>query len=206
MLQINKSEPNYFSSVKNKVSNPNISQAWSDTNIEQIRFQLRSDILTNEQNMLCVYCEKEITSDNKKSNIDHYKTRHLFPNETLNYENLLVSCNSKYSCSRSKDNYLGLQQSNYEKMINPTFENPNDFFEYSVAGDIIIKNNLSPSDFEKAEFTLKVFALNCKSLLEERKAIVNMLITYKEEKYSIDSIFEYFQCYKSFIENIYPKL
>ena len=102
MYQISKNEPNYFTQAKSNISLPRVSSAWEDVNISDIRGQLRKDILVEEQNLLCAYCEKEIDDSSKKSNIDHFKTRNLFPEETLNYNNLLVSCNTHNRCSSSR--------------------------------------------------------------------------------------------------------
>lgn len=205
MFQVTKSESEYFKQAKQKVTNQKISQAWEDNNIHEIRYQLRSDILLNEQSLLCAYCEKEIDAERENSNIDHYKTRSLFPQFTLDYNNLLVSCNSKISCSHKKDKY-GLQKSDYQKIINPVLENPDEYFEYGFAGDILIKENLSQSDKEKAEFTIKVFALNHKSLTDERKSISHSLQCYKNQSFSLSDIFSFISDYKTFTTYIYNKL
>ena len=205
MFQVTKNEPHYFKQAKRKVTNQQISQAWDDSNIDVIRYQLRSDILLNEQNLLCAYCEKEIDAERENSNIDHYKTRKLFPAETLNYDNLFVSCNSKGSCSHIKDNY-GLKKSDYQKIVNPVIENPDDYFEYGLTGDILIKDGLSQPNKQKAEFTIKVFALDNKSLTEARKSLVLTLKSYTEQNFPISEIFSYLNDYKSFTTHIYNKL
>lgn len=205
MFPITKNEPAYFTQAKRKVSNSNVSDAWSDQNIANIRPQLRQEILLQEQSLLCAYCEKEIDDNPENSNIDHFKTRNLFPKKTLNYDNLLVSCNSKVSCSYIKDNY-GLQQSDYQKIVNPVIENPDDYFEYGLAGDILIKDGLSQPNKEKAEFTIRVFALDNKSLIEARKSLVLTLQCYTEQNYPMSEIFSYLNDYKSFTTHIYNKL
>jgi len=79
MLKVeNKSEPIFFIKAKN----------WGD--IQEIRFKLREDIL-QEQKSMCAYCEKFISANKEKSNIDHFKTRNLFPNLVFDYENLFIS-------------------------------------------------------------------------------------------------------------------
>lgn len=205
MFQITKNEPVYFTQVKQKVSAPNVSDAWSDQNIANIRPRLRQDILLQEQNLLCAYCEKEIDDNPQDSNIDHFRTRNLFPRETLNYDNLLVSCNSRVSCSYTKDNY-GLRQSDYMNIVDPVVENPDDYFEYGFAGDILVKDGLSSSDKAKAEFTIKAFALDNKSLTDTRKSLVVTVKTYVEQNYPISDILNYLNDYKSFTTCIYSKL
>ncbi len=169
MLQVTKSEPDFFSNKKKKVTNPKQSDAWKE--ISDIRAGLREYILTNEQESMCVYCEKVITSDVKKSNIDHFKTRDQFPQATLDYENLFVSCNNKGHCSDKKDNY-GLTKEEYKKIINPSSNEVDNSFYY-FAGDMVGEN-------EKAKFTIDVFELNHISLVQERKKIIQNFQYCKE--------------------------
>ncbi len=199
MFQIIKIEPSYFSKAKSKVKLPKIASAWEDDNIRAISQELRRDILLKEQNLLCAYCEKEIDESRESSNTDHFKTRNLFPEETLNYHNLLISCNSKgKSCSSSKDSQKSSlkQKDDYANIVNPTIENPDDFFDYLTTGEVIPKN-------DKAGYTIRLFRLDDKSLTESRKEISKAL---KYIDLSLDEILNIFPDYPSFIKNIYPKL
>jgi uncharacterized protein (TIGR02646 family) len=200
MFQIDKDKSSYFTLAKSRVKLPKIKDAWDDKNIVPIRAKLREDILIIEQNNLCIYCEKKISSDSKTSNIDHFKTRNLFPEKTLDYNNLLVSCNVKNRCSSLKDSNKSLLQrkNDYANIINPIIENPNDFFDYLLSGEILPLN-------EKAKFTIEIFNLNHQSLYDERKILADTL------KYcpnlSLDEIYENFGYeFQSFINAIYPKL
>jgi len=205
MFPISKNEPDYFNQAKKKVSTPKVKEAWDDNNIRNIRRSLREHILLHEQNLLCAYCEKEIDAEPKNSNIDHFKTRHLYPNDTLEYRNLLVSCNSKISCSHIKDNYR-LRKEDYTKIINPIDENPNDYFEYGFAGDILIKNDLSLEQKIKAEFSIEIFNLNHKSLIDNRKIIAESLMACLANGCTINDMIESFNGYTSFIVDINKKL
>lgn len=205
MFQISKNEPDYFNLAKKRVSTPKLKETWDDNNIKNIRSNLREHILLHEQNLLCAYCEKEIDTESKNSNINHFKTRHLYPNETLEYRNLLVSCNSKISCSHIKDNYR-LTKEDYTKIINPIYENPNNYFEYGFAGDILIKNDLSKEQQVKAEFSIEIFNLNHKSLIDSRKIIAESLKVCLQNGCEIDDMIESFNGYTSFIMDIYKKL
>ena len=196
MRQITKDEPSYFSTAKSKVKFFKTKKAWEDEHIAKIRRQLRSDILLEEQMMLCAYCEKEIDESPKNSNIDHFKTRNLFPELTLEYSNLLVSCNTEGRCSNFKDTHIKSKE-DYGNIVNPAFENPNDFFYYLATGEIIAKN-------EKGQYTIDIFNLQDKSLVQCRLQIVKSLKYL--DNLSLDEIYDVFSDYHSFIENIYPKL
>ena len=196
MRQITKDEPSYFTTAKSKVKLPKVKGAWEDEHISKIRAQLRSDMLLEEQNLLCAYCEKEIDDNAKNSNIDHFKTRNLFPELTLEYSNLLVSCNTDDRCSNFKDKHIKNREE-YEHIVNPAFANPNDFFDYLPTGEIIAKN-------EKGQFTIDIFNLKDESLTQCRLQIVKSL--QHLDDLSLDEIYEVFPDYHSFIENIHPKL
>jgi len=194
--KITKNEPSYFTKAKSKVILPKTKGAWEDENISKIRPQLRSDILLEEQLLLCAYCEKEIDENPKNSNIDHFKTRNLFPELTLKYSNLLVSCNTKGRCSNFKDTHIK-DRKEYKNIVNPIFENPNDFFDYLPTGEIIAKN-------DKAQFSIYIFNLNDKALNECRLQIAKLLECL--DNLSLDEIYSVFPDYTSFIQNIYPKI
>jgi uncharacterized protein (TIGR02646 family) len=197
MFQVSKSEPKYFISAKTKVKLPKIKAAWEDENIASIREMLREDILIKEQNSLCIYCEKKISSDVKKANIDHFKTRNLFPEESLIYDNLLVSCNTYNRCSSFKDNHVK-SKIEYKNIVNPVIDNPEDYFDYLLTGEIIAKN-------EKGQFTIELFALDSKVLLETRQQIILSLKYFTA--LSLEEIYDSFGYeYRSFIKAIYPKL
>jgi len=197
MFQIAKSEPDFFTKAKAKVATPLVSNAWSNQELAKIRANLREYILLEEQNLLCAYCEKEIDDNPKNSNIDHYKTRNLFPQETLNYNNLLVSCNSKGRCSDYKDKYIQTQEE-YEQIVNPVDENPKEYFDYLTTGEIVAQN-------PKAQYTINIFRLDHKTLNEQRLQIAKSLAYIPD--LSLDEILdELGNEFCSFIKAVYPKL
>jgi uncharacterized protein (TIGR02646 family) len=203
MRKINKStQPAYFTKAIKKISTPKQSSAWSCTEISSIRHRLRDHILINEQLSLCVYCEKKINSDRRNSNIDHYKKRSLFPQLTLAYTNLVVSCNSEGRCSRHKDSQ---QLIAYHKVINPVKENPEDYFDYLIAGDIHPKNDLNKTDKAKAEYTIDVFNLNHIGLIQERKKVVYSIKAYQGQ-FELEDILKCFPSYPTFVKCIWEKL
>ena len=200
MFAIIKNEKDDFISAKSKVKVQKIAGAWNDKNIAKIRAKLRKYILSHEQNFLCAYCEKSITEDSHKSNIDHFKTRNLFPEKTLEYENLLVSCNTNHRCSTYKDKNIK-NKNDYLKMVNPINDNPDDYFDYMITGEIIAKN-------EKAKFTIDIFQLGKRQdepLSRQRKELAEAL--QYSQNLSLDEIYKTFGYeFKSFIKIIYTKL
>ena len=203
MFKITKNEPDFFTKAKLKVTIPKVSSSWSDKEIETIRPKLREYILLEEQNLLCAYCEKEIDDNPSNSNIDHFKLKagHLFPEKTLDYNNLLVSCNTRGRCSDYKDKHI-LSKEVYSNIVNPITENPDDFFDYLITGRIVaIENN------PKAEFTIDIFQLGKnrdEPLSRQREELAKAL---NFTNLSLDEVYDIFgNEFYSFIKVIYPKL
>ena len=128
MIQVNKIEPSFFTKKKKVIKNPKQPDSWSQ--ISDIRSDLREHILSSEQDLMCIYCEKKISSDKNKSNIDHFKTRKLYPELSFEYSNLLVSCNSSNHCSYIKDS-LPLTKEDYKNIINPIDKDVNESFYFA---------------------------------------------------------------------------
>ncbi len=185
MFQVIKNEPDFFIETKRKVSNKNNSLAWTDTQIGNIRNDLAKNIL-EEQNGLCVYCEKVVNNYPKDCHIDHFKKREYFPSDTLNYDNLLISCNNQKRCAKNKDSKI--KKENYINFINPVLENPEDFLEYTFYGELKPKDGLSEADKLKAVFTIEILNLNDKSLVEERKQVIFCFCCIASELNSIENI------------------
>lgn len=191
MRKINKTDPpDYFVNFVRR-NNPN---NWSDC--VEIRADLRTHILDEEQHSQCAYCESGITSESSKSHIDHYKRKagHLFPELVCSYENLLVSCNNPYRCANHKDRKIR-NRDDYNNLLNPVSDNPSNHFDYSYTGDII------PMD-ELGKYTMSVFNLNHKSLIEHRKTLALQLNAYKDQM-NLHEVKSIFNEYESFIENIW---
>jgi uncharacterized protein (TIGR02646 family) len=170
MLQINKIEPAFFTTVKGKTKNQKQSDAWSRINID--KDVLREHILVEEQNLMCAYCEKKINVSRQKSNTDHFKTRHAYPELTLEYSNLFVSCKSPNHCESIKDKF-GLEKKDFDNILNPLHDKQIDNFKYTSFGEIEPLN-------EKAKFTKECFNLNSISLVEERIQIINNIESYND--------------------------
>jgi len=207
MVQIIKNEPTFFTDAKRAIALPTAPSAWDEIGKDERGFKtkLREHILLEEQNMLCAYCNQEIEADKDSSNTDHFKKRALFQNQTVDYENLLVSCKSLYHCENIKDNF-GLSVTDYAKIIHIVFENPDDFFDYGIDGDILAKDGLNAIDKEKTEFTIEVFNLNNGSLQKDRAKIGESLKFYQDYDYEVDDILNDIVKYPSFIKNIYRKI
>lgn len=88
-------------------------------------------------------------------------------------------------------------------LINPVVEDAGRFFKYELNGNISVASGLSPSDAERANYTIKAFNLNEASLSERRKTIINIVLdTF--ENLSDESILEALEAegFRSVVEQL----
>lgn len=164
MRYINKEEPDFFKTFKKK-QKPN---KWSDLPPE-ISFQLRTYLVETEQVAQCAYCECSIKPQN--SHIDHFRKRDHFPQKTFEYQNLMASCNKKNSCANNKDKHI--KRADYSNLLHPVEEQPIDFLEYTLTGDM-----LAIGEQLKGSETIRLFHLNNASLLNQRQTIARLVKDY----------------------------
>ena len=122
---------------------------------------------------------------------------------TLDYNNLFVSCNTKDCCSTHKDTNIK-SKDDYDKIVNPTVDNPGDYFEYLTTGEIVAKN-----DKEKADYTISIFNLGNKEkddLVQCRKQVAEAVRSCCASMKLDEILDEMGYEYQSFITNIYNKL
>lgn len=184
MLKVNKEqEPNFLLEYKKKYS----PKLWGDYNKDDIKTNIKENILVIEQEEYCPYCEKRIYT-NDDGHIEHIKPRDSYPKEFQNYDNLLVSCNQKNSCGIYKKNKYD------NKFINPVIENPENYFNYNIAnGEIIPKSNEENSnEYIRAIYTINILNLNCYELKEARKALIDILDVYRENYEEYDEYLQFF--------------
>lgn len=65
----------------------------------------------------CAYCECNIRKESKYMEVEHFKPKALYPDEVLNWDNLLPSCKR---CNGQKDNHDVVN----EPLVNPRYDLP----------------------------------------------------------------------------------
>jgi uncharacterized protein (TIGR02646 family) len=126
-----------------------------------VKNNLKSALL-EEQHFICCYCMKRINQNN--SHIEHIKPQVRFPSETLDYSNLLLSCNgisnNKDNCGHRKDDWYNAKD--FLTPINPDCEK---IFTYSITGKMdALKEN--------GKITISKLNLNSNLLVRARKEII----------------------------------
>ena len=74
----------------------------------------------------CAYCECNIAEESKYMEVEHYKPKSLYPDDVLNWDNLLPSCKR---CNGQKDNHDVVSQ----PIVNPRFDLPNEHLKFRGA-------------------------------------------------------------------------
>ncbi|MCV6637375.1 retron system putative HNH endonuclease [Candidatus Albibeggiatoa sp. nov. NOAA] len=150
---------------------------------------LKTHILQNEQNYLCVYCESKVSE--QSSHIEHIKPKETYASLTFEYSNLSVSCNgtchnidpdrTHHSCGHRKNN-----EYDENKFLDPTkIENIREYFIYSHDENDHIKIQPSDKDKAKAEYMIDTLRLNDDSLAKARK---NTLVAFQNSLRNIKDI------------------
>jgi len=93
------------------------------------------DALIEEQGAICCYCESRVALHN--SHIEHLKPQSSFPNDQLDYSNLLCSCQKQLSkgedrhCGNSKEGWY-----NPSLLVSPLDTDCEERFTYTQRGKI----------------------------------------------------------------------
>ena len=193
MKKINKKEPDFY---KNFIIN-NKPVTWFDLS-KEIGDKTRKYMLDFEQNNQCAYTEKLIKPEN--SHIDHFKKQSfikqgLFKVLLFQWDNILASCNNEFYGAKHKDK--NIKFNDYECLINPTIENPNNYLAYSVFGKVIAKNNN-----KKGQKSIELLNLNDYELVAQRKSVA-LQVMHMYKQFSVDEIIAHIGKFESFIKAIY---
>ncbi|MDO4671580.1 MAG: retron system putative HNH endonuclease [Porphyromonadaceae bacterium] len=207
MRKINKRQP-HEEFIKFKKNNP---KQWSEfsnatiNNGEKLSTFIRKYILDTEQGGLGGYTEIPLTLD--QSHIGHFRKRECYPKLTFCWENMIVDQKdiTEYGAG-AKDNQINLDncENYYHRIIDPTQEDPHQYFDYSLSGEIIPKYGLNDELKEKAMTTIEVFNLNHHKLISRRNELGKGVISITKEIKDKEKIKECFcsRGFPSFLEFI----
>ena len=147
-----------YSLTQYKRDNP--THQYKDLKDENVRQDIRQTC-TEEQYYLCAYCCKEISGTNVDTMNEHIQPRHHFPNLSMDFNNIVASCNQKGHCDHSKDSQI--------LSLTPLMDKCETEFKFKINGEMVGKT-------ERAKQAIDILQLNQRKLCESRKqAIANML-------------------------------
>lgn len=135
-------------------------KTWSDISHEE-----RSEIRTKLQEMqgeFCAYCERKVTEIpghfERAGHIEHFRLRRDFPLMTFCWDNLFYSCSTQESCGKYKDEHA--RPIDWNLMIDPCVDNPEDYLTFTSMGEIVPRVGLDDLGRQRAIETIRVFNLN----------------------------------------------
>lgn len=175
---IRRDPPQAFQDFQNK-EHPTV---WDEITSRRSLYTECRDALVKEQHGLSAYTELKLDLKNHQAHIDHFRKRALYnqPRKHIfDWYNFVVdNHNSDYGADH-KDKMVHSVEGN-ERLVDPIHESPEHYFEYDMAGQILPSEGLTPSEKEKAEYTIKAFNLNHRSLVEIRSDVSRVVRSYIE--------------------------
>lgn len=128
--------------------------------------------LSEEQGFICCYCCQRLVLED--SHIEHLQPQSTATHLSLNYDNLFVSCQAELHagdpvhCGKAKNDWF-----DQNLLVSPLQENCTEFFEYSLAGEILPTKNFESS--KAAIETIDRLQLNIPKLQAMRQAEITPL-------------------------------
>ena len=189
----NHREQEFFSEWKQQ----NPSKKYKDLQGTLTKKRLHSELLL-EQYFLCCYCGTNIEVEN--SHVEHLQPQSKFKKRTLNYNNLLISCNGDNLIESDVQElkycgHLKLDHYNSE-MLTPLDEDCEERMILSADGRI---NIVRDEDFG-ATTAIDVLGLNTYVLIDRRASIIDGILTEVMGKSMND--YEQDQYFKEVLEDL----
>ncbi|MBE9198812.1 MULTISPECIES: retron system putative HNH endonuclease [unclassified Nodularia (in: cyanobacteria)] len=163
-------EPEQFSSWK-ALENDDWKPSWDD-NFQAPEKPVVHDALLKEQGYICCYCGMAVTR--ATSHIEHLQPRSTYPDLSLEYTNLIASCQGESTEPPPVPVHCGHQKKYWydeHLMVSPLKINCADFFHYPASGEILPTND--PEKTAAAKTTIEKLALNINKLQNMRKLAID---------------------------------
>lgn len=170
-------------------------RSWNDLNRSRDGASIKEEIRTalfNVQHGCCAYCDVRLRKKDGSiaAHIEHLKRRSDDPKRELVWTNLFLSCCNEDSCGYYKDHRRILYD--MEDIIDPSIEDPQDFFAYSPSDGRIEIRSVSVADKKRAEKTIDVFNLaNSPKLRGIRRRIAEIVADFCRYEPSDEQIEEF---------------
>ena len=173
MKYIKKNKPPQNFIEWKKLANKDWQPNWNNFQKPE-KTSVHNSLLT-EQGFICCYCGRRINQTD--SHIEHLKPRNKYPDLTLDYTNLIASCQGESENPPPIPVHCGHKKAEwYEEtlMVSPLDSNCGDFFHYTDDGQILPTTDLDKQ--AAAKETIKKLALDIDKLKKMReKAIEGIL-------------------------------
>lgn len=164
-IQKSENEPTSFASWKAQTN-----ENWQPT-FENMNSTVKQELktaLSDEQLGICCYCESKLTETD--SHIEHFRPQGRFPDRSLDYTNLLCSCQS--NLKKGKPRHCGSAKADWfdSNLISPLQENCSSYFNFTGDGHIY------PAVQGAAQETIACLALDIPKLVSSRKEVLDVFL------------------------------
>lgn len=126
---------------------------WDDVNGADKR-EIRQ-CLEAMQGRRCAYCEA--STDDFDHHIEHFRRKKHHPALTFAWDNLFLCCGKDDRCGHHKDR--GDRQYNWQDLINPTIDEPDDFLWFHESGAVAERGGCTSAQAQRAHETIRVLNL-----------------------------------------------
>ncbi len=149
----------------------------------QMHIQIR-DCLYDMQSHCCAYCDCQLPHPNTPgiAHIEHLERRSDNPCRIFDWSNMFLSCNHIDSCGFFKDSSKPKIQFDIHDIVDPSQEDPQDFFQYDPLGTISPRRDVSQDSQHRAKETIRVFNLNAPRLCNIRQEIAITVSQFQESQ------------------------
>ena len=177
MKKINRNTPPQ--EYVNLISGSSRPQNWDEfvKSYSDIYHALRNQLLSEQQDT-SGYTERHL-AQNGNIHIDHFRRKGIFGDEvTFDHNNFVVD---ERDCPSYGAGYKDtrVKREDYDWLINPMEEDPQDFFTYMADGTMIPRRDIAPDQQDRAQKTIDMFNLNHEYLRHTRQGLIKMLEAYK---------------------------
>ena len=160
---------------------------WDSAFIASGEHKIIGDCLYERQSHYCAYCDTRICSK-ENGFIDHLERRSDNRERTFDWNNMFFSCRHSESCGYFKDGDKTKQSFKPADIVDPSVDDPADFFVYGMNGKVSARNEVYA---HRAKETIRVFNLNNARLTGIRVGIARSLAFFLEHNPSEEQIDEY---------------
>lgn len=137
--------------------------------------------LLRDQGFVCCYCEQRV--DTRGSHIEHLQSRHAAPHLSLEFTNLLASCQGDLPKAPA---HCGHLKGDAALEVQPLMADCRDFFIFDSAGGI--RPSDAPTRTEVARRAIETLGLNIPKLTAMRLAAIDGALTLFEEGASDEEV------------------
>ncbi len=145
--------------------------AWDDFDKRQVRGCLRA-----MQSGFCAYCERKLDPLDARTRIDHFvpQSSAKGASRVFDWTNHYLSCDCRDTCDSHKSN-------DEREIVNPDTEDPVHYLTYLPTGSICAVPDIPAEDARKAQETIEVLNLDCRSLAYSRVIAFNRILKHSTE-------------------------